>query len=157
SSFPSSLCDVAYKITEVNVSDKVKSTDRTYKTYPVITINDKDKRFKEILEIQHSAFAIRIIYVNNTKWIAGMTGGIDSTLAFLVIVRAFRKLNLDTKNIIGVTMPGFGTTDRTYNNAINLVKEYRATLKEVSIKEASLLHMKDIGIDENDRSVTYEN
>ena len=74
-----------------------------------------------------------------------MSGGLDSTLAFLVIVRAFRKLNLDTKNIIGVTMPGFGTTDRTYNNAINLVKEYGATLKEVSIKEASLLHMKDIG------------
>ena len=86
-----------------------------------------------------------------------MSGGLDSTLAFLVIVRAFRKLGLDNKNIIGVTMPGFGTTDRTYLNAINLVKEYGATLKEVSIKEASLLHMKDIGLDEDDRSVTYEN
>ena len=157
SSFSSSLYDGDYKIVEVNVSDKVKSLDRTYKMYPFIPVNDKDKRFEEILEIQSSALARRIMYLNNTKCVIGMSGGLDSTLAFLVIVRAFRKLNLDTKNIIGVTMPGFGTTDRTYNNAINLVKEYRATLKEVSIKEASLLHMKDIGIDENDRSVTYEN
>ena len=157
SSFACSLYDGDYKIVEVNVSDKVKSLDRTYKMYPFIPVNDKDKRFEEILEIQSSALARRIMYLNNTKCVIGMSGGLDSTLAFLVIVRAFRKLNLDTKNIIGVTMPGFGTTDRTYNNAINLVKEYRATLKEVSIKEASLLHMKDIGIDENDRSVTYEN
>ena len=157
SSFSSSLYDGDYKIVEVNVSDKVKSLDRTYKMYPFIPVSDKDKRFEEILEIQSSALARRIMYLNNTKCVIGMSGGLDSTLAFLVIVRAFRKLNLDTKNIIGVTMPGFGTTDRTYNNAINLVKEYRATLKEVSIKEASLLHMKDIGIDENDRSVTYEN
>ena len=157
SSFSSSLYDGDYKIVEVNVSDKVKSLDRTYKMYPFIPVSDKDKRFEEILEIQSSALARRIMYLNNTKCVIGMSGGLDSTLAFLVIVRAFRKLDLDTKNIIGVTMPGFGTTDRTYNNAINLVKEYRATLKEVSIKEASLLHMKDIGIDENDRSVTYEN
>ena len=157
SSFAGSLYDGDYKIVEVNVSDKVKKLDRTYKMYPFIPVSDKEKRFEEILEIQSSALARRIIHLNNTKCVIGMSGGLDSTLAFLVIVRAFRKLNLDTKNIIGVTMPGFGTTDRTYNNAINLVKEYGATLKEVSIKEASLLHMKDIGLDINDRSVTYEN
>ena len=157
SSFSGSLYDGDYKIVEVNVSDKVKKLDRTYKMYPFIPVSDKEKRFEEILEIQSSALARRIIHLNNTKCVIGMSGGLDSTLAFLVIVRAFRKLNLDTKNIIGVTMPGFGTTDRTYNNAINLVKEYGATLKEVSIKEASLLHMKDIGLDINDRSVTYEN
>ena len=157
SSFAGSLYDGDYKIVEVNVSDKIKTLDRTYKMYPFIPVNDKDKRFEEILEIQSSALARRIIQLNYTKCVIGMSGGLDSTLAFLVIVRAFRKLDLDTKNIIGVTMPGFGTTDRTYNNAINLVKEYGATLKEVSIKEASLLHMKDIGLEENDRSVTYEN
>ena len=157
SSFSGSLYDGDYKIVEVNVSDKVKKLDRTYKMYPFIPVSDKEKRFEEILEIQSSALARRIIHLNNTKCVIGMSGGLDSTLAFLVIVRAFRKLNLDTKNIIGVTMPGFGTTDRTYNNAINLVKEYGATLKEVSIKESSLLHMKDIGLDINDRSVTYEN
>ena len=157
SSFAGSLYDGDYRVVEVNVSDKIKSLDRTYKMYPFIPTTDKEKRFEEILEIQSSALARRIIHLNNTKCVIGMSGGLDSTLAFLVIVRAFRKLGRDNKDIIGVTMPGFGTTDRTYLNAINLVKEYGATLKEVSIKEASLLHMRDIGLDESDRSVTYEN
>ena len=157
SSFAGSLYDGDYRVVEVNVSDKIKSLDRTYKMYPFIPTTDKEKRFEEILEIQSSALARRIIHLNNTKCVIGMSGGLDSTLAFLVIVRAFRKLGRDNKDIIGVTMPGFGTTDRTYINAINLVKEYGATLKEVSIKEASLLHMRDIGLDESDRSVTYEN
>ena len=157
SSFAGSLYDGDYKVIEVNVSDRIKKLDRTYKMYPFIPTTDKEKRFEEILEIQSSALARRIIHLNNTKCVIGMSGGLDSTLAFLVIVRAFRKLGRDNKDIIGVTMPGFGTTDRTYINAINLVKEYGATLKEVSIKEASLLHMRDIGLDESDRSVTYEN
>ena len=157
SSFAGSLYDGDYKVIEVNVSDRIKNLDRTYKMYPFIPTTDKEKRFEEILEIQSSALARRILHLNNTKCVIGMSGGLDSTLAFLVIVRAFRKLGRDNKDIIGVTMPGFGTTDRTYLNAINLVKEYGATLKEVSIKEASLLHMRDIGLDESDRSVTYEN
>ena len=157
SSFTSSVYNGDYKVIEVNVCDKIKILDRTYKMYPFIPVNDKEKRFEEILEIQSSALARRLIHLNNTKCVIGMSGGLDSTLAFLVIVRAFRKLGRDNKDIIGVTMPGFGTTDRTYLNAINLVKEYGATLREVSIKEASILHMKDIGLDESDRSVTYEN
>ena len=157
SSFTSSVYNGDYKIIEVNVCDKIKTLDRTYKMYPFIPVNDKEKRFEEILEIQSSALARRILHLNNTKCVIGMSGGLDSTLAFLVIVRAFQKLGRDNKDIIGVTMPGFGTTDRTYLNAINLVKEYGATLREVSIKEASILHMRDIGLDESDRSVTYEN
>ena len=157
SSYTSSVYNNDYKVVEVNVNDKIKSLDRTYKMYPFIPTTNKEKRFEEILEIQSSALARRILYLNNTKCVIGMSGGLDSTLAFLVIVRAFRKLGRDNKDIIGVTMPGFGTTDRTYLNAINLVKEYDATLKEVSIKEASLLHMRDIGLDESDRSITYEN
>ena len=157
SSYTSSVYNNDYKVVEVNVNDKIKSLDRTYKMYPFIPTTNKEKRFEEILEIQSSALARRILYLNNTKCVIGMSGGLDSTLAFLVIVRTFRKLGRDNKDIIGVTMPGFGTTDRTYLNAINLVKEYGATLKEVSIKEASLLHMRDIGLDESDRSVTYEN
>lgn len=157
SSFTSSVYNGDYKVIEVDVCDKIKTLDRTYKMYPFIPVNDKEKRFEEILEIQSSALARRILHLNNTKCVIGMSGGLDSTLAFLVIVRAFRKLGRDNKDIIGVTMPGFGTTDRTYLNAINLVKEYGATLGEVSIKEASILHMKDIGLDESDRSVTYEN
>ena len=157
SSFTGSVYNGDYKVIEVNVCDKIKILDRTYKMYPFIPVNDKEKRFEEILEIQSSALARRLIHLNNTKCVIGMSGGLDSTLAFLVIVRAFRKLGRNNKDIIGVTMPGFGTTDRTYLNAINLVKEYGATLREVSIKEASILHMRDIGLDESDRSVTYEN
>ena len=85
------------------------------------------------------------------------SGGLDSTLAFLVIVKAYEKLKRNPKDIIGITMPGFGTTDRTYQNSIDLVKEYGGTLKEISIKDAALLHMKDIGLPETDRSITYEN
>ena len=157
SSYTSSSYDGDYKIIDINITDRIKELDRSYKTYPFIPTNDKEKRFEEILEIQSSALARRLIHLNNTKCVIGISGGLDSTLAFLVIVRAFLKLKRDNKDIICVTMPGFGTTDRTYLNAINLVKEYGATLKEVSIKEASLLHMKDIGLDESDRSVTYEN
>ena len=157
SSYTSSVYNNDYKIIDVEVSDKVKKISRTYKMYPFIPVNDKSKRFEEILEIQSSALVRRIIHLNNTKCVIGISGGLDSTLAFLVIVRAFRKLNRDNKDIICVTMPGFGTTDRTYKNAINLIKEYGGTLKEISIKEASLLHMKNIGLDPNDRSVTYEN
>ena len=157
SSFTSSVYNGDYKVIEVDVCDKIKTLDRTYKMYPFIPVNDKEKRFEEILEIQSSALARRLIHLNNTKCVIGMSGGLDSTLAFLVIVRAFQKLGRDNKDIIGVTMPGFGTTDRTYLNAINLVKEYGATLREVSIKEASILHMRDIGLVESDRSVTYEN
>ena len=144
SSFTSSVYNGDYKVIEVDVCDKIKTLDRTYKMYPFIPVNDKEKRFEEILEIQSSALARRLIHLNNTKCVIGMSGGLDSTLAFLVIVRAFRKLGRNNKDIIGVTMPGFGTTDRTYLNAINLVKEYGATLREVSIKEASILHMRDI-------------
>ena len=157
SSYTSSAYDEDYKIIEVNVCDKIKTLDRTYKQYPFVPLTNKENRFEEILEIQASGLARRLIHLNNTKCIIGMSGGLDSTLAFLVIERAFRKLNRSTKDIIGVTMPGFGTTDRTYNNAVLLVKEYGATLKEISIKDACLLHMKDIGLDINDRSVTYEN
>ena len=157
SSYTSGAYDEDYKIIEVNVCDKIKTLDRTYKQYPFVPLTNKENRFEEILEIQASGLARRLIHLNNTKCIIGMSGGLDSTLAFLVIERAFRKLNRSTKDIIGVTMPGFGTTDRTYNNAVLLVKEYGATLKEISIKDACLLHMKDIGLDINDRSVTYEN
>ena len=86
-----------------------------------------------------------------------MSGGLDSTLAFLVIIEAFKKLGRNNKDIIGITMPGFGTTNRTYQNALDLVKSYNATLKEISIKKACLLHMRDITLDEDDRSITYEN
>ena len=157
SSYTSSAYNSDYKVIDIEVSDRIKELDRTYKMYPFIPLNSEEKRYEEILEIQTNALARRIVHLNYTKCVIGISGGLDSTLAFLVIVRAFRKLNLNTKDIIGVTMPGFGTSNRTYQNAISLINEYNATLKEVSIKDASLLHMKDIGLDESDRSITYEN
>lgn len=146
-------------VIEVLVKENTNELSRKYNKYPFVPSNilERNERCEEIIEIQASALARRLIHLNNTKCVIGMSGGLDSTLAFLVIVRAFQKLNRDYKDIIGITMPGFGTTDRTYQNAINLVKEYGATLKEISIKEACLLHMKDIGLDVNDRSITYEN
>ena len=140
-------------------NDKIIKVNRTYDEYPFAQKKKKkrDKRCEEILNIQATALARRLIHLNNSKCVIGISGGLDSTLAFLVIIDAYKKLNKSTKDIIAITMPGFGTTDRTYQNAINLVREYGATLKEISIKEATTVHMKDIGLKENDRSVAYEN
>ena len=148
-----------YKIIKLDIKDNIKELNREYKEYPFVPSNEleRNKRCEEIIEIQSTALARRLIQVGNPKCVIGMSGGLDSTLAFLVIVRAYEKLKRNPKDIIGITMPGFGTTDRTYQNSMDLVKEYGATLKEISIKDASLLHMKDIGLPETDRSVTYEN
>ena len=133
--------------------------DRVYKNYPFVPADKslRDERCSEIFTIQSCALARRLVQLNYPKCVLGISGGLDSTLAFLVVVEAYKKLGLDMKDIIGVTMPGFGTTGRTYNNACKFVEEYGATLKEVSIKDAAIQHMKDIGLDESDRSVAYEN
>lgn len=157
-SYMGKLMDDYYDIIEVEVND-TNVFERNYKEYPFVPSNKahRDERCQEIFTIQATALARRLIQLNYPKCVIGISGGLDSTLAFLVIVEAYKKLGLDMKNIIGVTMPGFGTTGRTYNNACKFVNEYGATLKEVSIKEASIQHMKDIGLPEDDRSVTYEN
>ena len=148
-----------YKIIKLDIKDNIKELNREYKEYPFVPSNEleRNKRCEEIIEIQSTALARRLIQVGNPKCVIGMSGGLDSTLAFLVIVKAYEKLKRNPKDIIGITMPGFGTTDRTYQNSIDLVKEYGGTLKEIGIKDAALLHMKDIGLPETDRSVTYEN
>ena len=148
-----------YNTIKIEVFDTIKELQREYKEYPFVPSNEleRSRRCEEIIEIQSSALARRLLQLGNPKCIIGMSGGLDSTLAYLVIVKAFEKLKRNTKDIIGITMPGFGTTGRTYQNAVDLVKEYGATFKEISIKEASLLHMKDIGLPEDDRSITYEN
>lgn len=87
----------------------------------------------------------------------GISGGLDSTLALLVCVKTFDKLGLSRKDILGITMPGFGTTDRTYHNAIALMNSLGISIREISIKEACIQHFKDIGHDLNVHDVTYEN
>ena len=96
-------------------------------------------------------------HTNSSKAVIGISGGLDSTLAFLVAINAFNKMGLDCSGIVGITMPGFGTTDRTYNNAVNMVNYLGATLKEISIKDACIQHFKDIEQDINVHDVTYEN
>ena len=123
----------------------------------VPSAEDKDRRLNDILNIQATGLYQRMRKINSKKAIIGISGGLDSTLALLVTVEAMKKLSLPLKNIIAVTMPGFGTTDRTYNNAQVLMKELGVTIREISIKDACLQHFRDIGHDINNHDLTYEN
>lgn len=158
-SFNFSSDNKTYRRINIDIHNNISKLERKYSKYPFVPKDDilRNERCLEIINIQSSALARRLIQLNYPKCVIGMSGGLDSTLAFLVTVRAFEKLNLDNKDIIGITMPGFGTTDRTYNNSIKLVESYNATLKEINIKEACTIHMKDIGLNPTDISITYEN
>ena len=112
---------------------------------------------EEILNIQVAGLAKRLVHTHCDKAVVGISGGLDSTLALLVMVRTFDKLHLDRKGIIGVTMPGFGTSDRTYMNAIHLMQSLGITLREISIVPAVKQHFEDIGHDIHIHDVTYEN
>ncbi|MBP5356150.1 MAG: NAD(+) synthase [Prevotella sp.] len=111
----------------------------------------------EILNIQVSGLAKRMLHTNSKNVVLGISGGLDSTLALLVCVKTFDKLGLSRKGIIGVTMPGFGTTDRTYHNAIALMENLGVTIKEINIAKAVMQHFEDIGHDPKVHDVTYEN
>ena len=119
--------------------------------------SDREKRCEEILSIQSMGLKKRLAHTGCKNAVIGISGGLDSTLALLVTVRAFDLLEIPRANITAVTMPGFGTTDRTYENALHLVKHLGATLKEVDIKEAVRVHFRDIGQEESVHDVTYEN
>lgn len=153
-----------------NLNDSVRKIDcsipttnppirRTYAKYPFVPSNPnkRNERANEILTIQSCALARRLKHTGSKKCILGVSGGLDSTLAYLVILRAFDILKIAPKNLIAVTMPGFGTTNRTYQNAKELIQKTGATLREVSIKDACILHYKDIGHDASNHDVTYEN
>lgn len=119
--------------------------------------SDRDRRCDEILMIQAMGLKKRIEHTNCKTAVIGISGGLDSTLALLVAIRAFDLLGKDHRDIAAVTMPGFGTTDRTYDNALNLIKTLGATLYEVDIKDAVNTHFRDIGHDPSVHDVTYEN
>ena len=126
--------------------------------HPFITkTDDMEKSCDEIFSIQVAGLAKRLVHTGCKTVVVGISGGLDSTLALLVCVRTFDKLQLSRKGIVGVTMPGFGTTDRTYNNAVNLMKSLGITLREISIADAVKQHFNDIGHDINVHDVTYEN
>lgn len=133
--------------------------DRTYTKTPFVPSNPlkRKERCEEIIHIQSCALAKRLKHTNIKKCILGISGGLDSTLAFLIIVEAYKKLGIANENIMAITMPGFGTTNRTYKNAVALVKKYGATLKEVDIKKSCIQHFKDIEHDIENHNITYEN
>lgn len=126
---------------------------------PFVPESEEEKKIqcKETLMIQAMALKKRLEHTHCKSAVVGISGGLDSTLAILVTAKAYDLLGLDRKNILGVTMPCFGTTDRTYQNACLLVEKLGATLKEVDIKEAVTLHFKDIDHDMDVHDVTYEN
>ncbi len=112
---------------------------------------------REIFSIQTTGLARRLRQINAATAVIGLSGGLDSTLALLVIIKAFDKLGLDRKGIIAVTMPGFGTTERTKNNAVQLAEQLGVTLRSIAIGPAVRQHFLDIGHDENVHDITYEN
>ena len=114
-------------------------------------------RCEEILSIQAHGLASRLAHTGSDHAVIGISGGLDSTLALLVTVRAFDQLGYDRSGIVAVTMPGFGTTDRTYTNAIELVQSLGADLREISIVDSVLQHFADIGHNQDVHDVVYEN
>ncbi len=120
-------------------------------------MDKRNERCNEILTIQSMGLKKRIAHTGAKSVVVGISGGLDSTLALLVAVRAIDALKRDRKDILAVTMPGFGTTDRTYDNAVTLIKNLGATFMEISIKDAATKHYEDIGHDINVHDVTYEN
>ena len=130
---------------------------RSIHPHPFVPSCHLDERCEEAFSIQTEGLAKRIIHTHAQSIVVGISGGLDSTLALLVCVKTMDMLQRPRTDIIGVTMPGFGTTDRTYTNAVNLMKSLGITIKEISIKEACIQHFKDIGHDINVHDVTYEN
>ena len=149
--------------TLVRVSFTVEETKtfltRTFPKKPFVPSDEhtRAQRCEEILTIQAMGLKKRLAHTNARTAVVGISGGLDSTLALLVTARAFDMLGRDKKDIIAVTMPCFGTTDRTYQNACEMSKKVGATLIEVPIADAVNVHFRDIGHDPEDHSVTYEN
>ena len=132
---------------------------RAIDAHPFVPAGDTllDERCEEIFSIQVAGLAKRLVHTGCKTVVVGISGGLDSTLALLVCVKTFDKLGLSRDGIVGITMPGFGTTDRTYNNALSLMRSLRVTTREISIRESCIQHFKDIDHDMSVHNVTYEN
>ena len=149
------------EITSIDCIDN-DDNDLSYRyidPHPFVPSNKAEvkERCEEIFAIQASGLAKRIEHINSGGCVIGISGGLDSTLALLVSVKAMKLLGKKNSDILGITMPGFGTTDRTYTNAIDLMKSLGVSIKEISIKDACVQHMKDIEHDESIKDITYEN
>lgn len=148
-----------YTVREFLIKDEETSLTRYIDPAPFVPSSDTERkaRCEEIFDIQANGLKKRLEHTNSKTAVIGISGGLDSTLALLVTVRAFDLIKKPHKDIIAVTMPGFGTTDRTYENALALVRGLDATLLEISIKDSVNQHFKDIGHDPAVHDVTYEN
>ena len=140
------------------VNDHKFMLTREFNQHPFIPQDENmQDACDEIFNIQVNGLAKRLVHTNCKSAIIGISGGLDSTLALLVTIRTFDKLGLDRKGIVGVTMPGFGTTGRTYKNAMALMEHLGITIREINIKDAVLQHFKDINHDPEVHDATYEN
>ena len=148
-------------VIEMEIPEALRSAalDRDIDPHPFVPRGDahRSERCAEVVRIQALGLAQRLTHTGCRRAVIGISGGLDSTLALLVAVRTFDLLGWDRTGIVGITMPGFGTTDRTYNNALELMRRLGVTLREIPIREACLQHMRDIGLPAGDRSAAYEN
>ena len=151
--------DLTKEAVETKATSKKEKFERYVDAHPFVP-SDKEKRTQRCLEVitlQAQGLAKRLRHINCQSAVIGLSGGLDSTLALLITCRAFDLTGISRKKITAITMPCFGTTNRTYKNACSLAKECGVTLKEIRIEDAVRQHMKDIGQNENTHDVTYEN
>lgn len=148
-----------YEVVLFSLKQEETKLIRFFNPAPFVPGNktDRDARCEEILSIQAMGLKKRLSHTGCKSAVIGVSGGLDSTLALLVIAKAFDMLGIDRKGITAVTMPCFGTTDRTYHNACKMTEIMGAVLREIDMKEAVTIHFKDIGHDADNHDVTYEN
>lgn len=150
--------EVAVRVSTELVNSRELNLTRTYDPHPFVPQGPTlDERCEEIFSIQVAGLAQRLTHTKAKSVVVGISGGLDSTLALLVCVKTYDKLGWPRKGIVGVTMPGFGTTDRTYTNAVDLMTSLGVTVREISIRKACLQHFEDIGHDAAVHDVVYEN
>ena len=142
---------------DTDFAEKLYRSVEAHPFVPVGNPEETQRRCREILSIQVTGLASRLAHIGTKSAVIGISGGLDSTLALLVTVLAFDRLGLDRKGITGITMPGYGTTDRTHDNAVELMDCLGISRREISITGACDRHFSDIGHDRNIHDVTYEN
>ena len=148
-----------YVILPFELDEELTALTRTFPRRPFVPEEEtlKKERLEQILSMQTEGLKQRLRHIGAKKIVLGLSGGLDSTLALLICVKAFEELGLDPAGMITITMPGFGTTGRTYNNACEMARCANATLREISIKKAVEVHFEDIGQSADKHDVTYEN
>jgi len=146
---------IGFKLKKINL----KKVSRYVDPHPFVPSNEaiRNNRCSEIFAIQTAGLAKRLEHTAMKHAVLGISGGLDSTMALLVTVKTFDLLNLPRENILAITMPGFGTTDVTYNNALKLINSMKVSYREINIKDACLKHFEDIGHDPDVHDTTYEN